>query len=327
MKIFCLFVLASLLLVNTVTSQESPELKEAATLTESVVKLFNERKFDEALPAAKRALEIRERLLTVGDPRISTSLSYLADIYTARRDYGAARKLLLRLLQNEERRVGPENIGLASTLDRVALLHRREGNYRDAEAAYTRAIALKEKAFGTDHVDVAQSLVGLAELFRDHQKFDQAAPIYRRALLIYAKYLGLNSVQFSQASEAYVCLGFETNKRDETKDLIDIRKRFAVPGSLDDPPEGTILNGRALELGRPEYPPQAVASKIEGSVMVKVEIDEAGRVISAYDMCQAQPTLSEAAVKAALKSRFSPTKILGKPVKVSGIIEYHFRRH
>jgi len=59
MKTITFLFLASLLFVAQ-SSQESPELKEAATLTESVVTLFNERKFDEALPLAKRALEIRE---------------------------------------------------------------------------------------------------------------------------------------------------------------------------------------------------------------------------------------------------------------------------
>src|SRR5690349_15796993 len=53
----------SLLLLVPLTPQESPELKEAAELSESVVKLFNQSKYDDALKPAKQALEIRERLL------------------------------------------------------------------------------------------------------------------------------------------------------------------------------------------------------------------------------------------------------------------------
>ena len=88
MKTITFLFFASLFFVAQ-SSQESPELKEATALTDSVVTLFNERKFDEALPLARRALEIRERLLPAGDPQISTSLSYLADVYIAKRSYAA----------------------------------------------------------------------------------------------------------------------------------------------------------------------------------------------------------------------------------------------
>ncbi|MGH9882915.1 MAG: energy transducer TonB [Pyrinomonadaceae bacterium] len=48
-----------------------------------------------------------------------------------------------------------------------------------------------------------------------------------------------------------------------------------------------------------------------------------GKVISAR--AQAGPgALRDAAVQAALRARFSPTKLSGQPVKVSGIINYKF---
>ena len=59
-------------------------------------------------------------------------------------------------------------------------------------------------------------------------------------------------------------------------------------------------------------------------MVVKVEIDERGKVIDARDMCQGPPYLSEASVAAALKARFTPTKLSGMPVKVKGIIQYNF---
>jgi len=57
---------------------------------------------------------------------------------------------------------------------------------------------------------------------------------------------------------------------------------------------------------------------------VKVTIDESGKVIGAKDMCQGPPYLSESAVGAAGKARFTPTKLHGQPVKVTGIIQYKF---
>src|SRR4051812_30635453 len=102
MKTFLCLLLTSLLISSTVVSQSSPEppeLNEATELIKSVAKLYKENKFDEALPLAKRALEIRERLLPPTDQRVSMSLGYLGDVYLAKRDFGSAKKRFERLLQ------------------------------------------------------------------------------------------------------------------------------------------------------------------------------------------------------------------------------------
>ena len=323
MKTITFLFLASLCFIAQ-SSQESPELKEATALTESVVTLFNERKFDEALPLAKRALEIRERLLAPGDPQISNSLSYLSDIYIAKRSYGEARKFLLRVIENQEKRLGPHDVGLAPSLDRLALLHRRQDDSAKAEEAYKRAVALKEKAFGSDNVDVARSLAGLAEVYRDRKDFKQAAPIYERALLIYGQRVGIKSVEFESTSEAYTCLGYETNKQAVAENLNAIWARFMVPNDLEDAPPSRVLNGKALSLPRPEYPDAARERRLEGTVIVKVIIDETGRVIEAHDMCHGPPYLSQSAVNAARMALFSPTKISGMPIKIAGVIRYNY---
>lgn len=324
MKTITFLALASLFFIAP-SSQESPELKEAATLTESVVTLFNERKFDEALPLAKRALEIRERLLAPGDPQISNSLSYLADIHIARRNYGDARKFLLRVIENQEKRLGPQDIGLAATLDRVALLHRRVDDSSKAEEAYKRAVTLKEKAFGTDSVEVARSLAGLAEVYRDRKDFKLAAPVYDRALSIYGRHVGIKSVEFESTSESYACLGYETNKPAVAQNINQIWNQYMLPDDLQEAPALRVLNGKALSMPKPEYPePVRGGRRLEGTVIVKVMIDETGRVIEAHDMCHGQAYLSEASVYAARLARFSPTKISGMPIRVTGVIQYRF---
>jgi TonB family protein len=87
-------------------------------------------------------------------------------------------------------------------------------------------------------------------------------------------------------------------------------------------PEG-VLNGRALELPKPAYPPIAAAARASGEVKVQVIIDVDGAVIAASAI-SGHPLLQAAAVKAARDARFAPTKLNGEPVKVTGIITYHF---
>jgi protein TonB len=63
--------------------------------------------------------------------------------------------------------------------------------------------------------------------------------------------------------------------------------------------------------------------RVAGTVSVDVVIDEDGKVISA-EASGGPVTLREAAVQAARRARFSPTKLSGQPVKVSGVINYKF---
>ena len=63
--------------------------------------------------------------------------------------------------------------------------------------------------------------------------------------------------------------------------------------------------------------------RTQGTVVVDVILDESGKVVSANASSGPQ-VLREAAVQAALRARFSPTKLSGQPVKVSGVINYKF---
>ena len=123
------------------------------------------------------------------------------------------------------------------------------------------------------------------------------------------------------------------NNDDEPKVTNVIATSEGGSASQDLPPEpwsgrfspisGGVLNGKALTLGRPEYPSAARANYDQGQVRVQIVIDEFGRVIKA-DAISGPTTLREAAVKAALKSRFTPTRLMGQPVKISGVIVYNF---
>lgn len=122
-----------------------------------------------------------------------------------------------------------------------------------------------------------------------------------------------------------------TNNDDEPK----VSNVYALsgPANTDLPPEpwpksfspisGGVLNGKALKLSRPEYPSAARENYDQGQVRVQIVIDEYGKVISARAL-SGPATLREAAVNAAFKSRFTPTRLMGQPVKISGIIIYNF---
>jgi protein TonB len=89
------------------------------------------------------------------------------------------------------------------------------------------------------------------------------------------------------------------------------------------PVSGGVLNGTALHLPPPVYPEPAKRTRTSGTVTVDVVLDETGKVVSAV-ASSGPAILRDAAVQAALKAKFSPTKLSGQPVKVSGVINYKF---
>lgn len=84
-----------------------------------------------------------------------------------------------------------------------------------------------------------------------------------------------------------------------------------------------FMNGEAISLPKPAYPPIARAAHAQGSVLVQVLIDHDGKVIAAAAI-SGHPLLQSVSVQAARNSVFAPTKYEGKPVMVAGVLIYNF---
>jgi len=82
-------------------------------------------------------------------------------------------------------------------------------------------------------------------------------------------------------------------------------------------------NAIVISLPKPEYPKTALFVRVSGEVQVEILINKKGNVESAKAI-KGHILLQAEAVKAALKARFEPFRLSGKPVKVRGIIVYKF---
>ncbi|MGH9966842.1 MAG: TonB family protein [Pyrinomonadaceae bacterium] len=112
-----------------------------------------------------------------------------------------------------------------------------------------------------------------------------------------------------------------------TETPTDVKPESAPPGdekaAKRAPISGGVLNGKAISLPFPPYPPIARQAKASGTVVVQVTIDEYGNVIAARAV-SGHPLLQAAAVAAAREAKFSPTFLMGEAVKVTGVITYNF---
>lgn len=302
------------------TQDAAGEVAEAARLGVNVVKLYEEGKYEEALPLAKRALEIRERNLTPGDERIATAVMNIAEIYLAMKKLSEAQQFLERALQEYEKKLGPEDRRLSTILDRLGQVHFSRSHFPETVDAWNRSLRIKEKAFGADSREVAELLHKLAEFYRFRRKYKEAEPLYDRALMIMRTKVALDEDATENLLEHYACVYYETGKSGKLESL----KQKYLPEKPPDTSGSWVLDGKALTLPKPEYSSAARSAHASGTVIVAVTIDETGKVIEARDMCGGHPALTEASIDSARRARFSPTKLSGQPVKVKGIITYRF---
>ncbi len=89
------------------------------------------------------------------------------------------------------------------------------------------------------------------------------------------------------------------------------------------PVNAGILNGRAVNLPKPAYPPIAKQMRATGQVAVQVQVDESGNVTSAKAM-SGNLLLRASAEAAARQSRFNPVRIGDQAVKATGVVLYNF---
>lgn len=84
-----------------------------------------------------------------------------------------------------------------------------------------------------------------------------------------------------------------------------------------------VINGKAINLVKPEFPAMARTVGVYGTVSVAVLIDEKGDILEASPN-NGHPFLQPVSIRAAFESKFEPVTLGGNPVRVRGIIVYNF---
>lgn len=101
-------------------------------------------------------------------------------------------------------------------------------------------------------------------------------------------------------------------------------KRADRPTGPERLPDG-VLAARATRRVPPRYPAAAESARIEGLVVVDLEVNEKGRVTSA-SVRSGPAMLRDAALTAAREWTFAPLLVDDVPTKVTGSISFNFRR-
>lgn len=323
------------------------EAAEAERLNAEVLKLYREGKYDEALPAARRVLELREKALGGEDIRVAYALANLGNVHARKGEYKEAEPLFTRALALAERRGAAESDFAADLHKQLGLMRVDTGKYKEAEPYLQRVLEIREKLHGAEDARLVPALLNLTDLGFLRTQPEKAHAFLGRALSILKRGAYARDAATAKRLKYYYCplVGSGSFSNRELSDqLSNVIWRLEEPesaakydksqkereerGEVEKKGdkklvEGGVLNGRAISKPQPGYPPAAKNARVSGAVVVKILVDETGKVINAEAIC-GHPILAKESVEAALKARFTPTLLSGVPVKVSGIITYNF---
>jgi tetratricopeptide (TPR) repeat protein len=178
--------------IAQVSSQDQEAFAEAKRLTQQAFELYQQGKYNEAIPLAEKALVIFKNLLGDNHPTTTSSLNFLAGLYKSQGKYTEAEPLFKQALAIRKAQLGDNHPDTATSLNNLAVIYYSQGKYTEAEPLFKQALTIRKQKLGDNHSDTACSLNNLAEFYRDQGRYTEAEPLYKEALAIHKAQLGDN---------------------------------------------------------------------------------------------------------------------------------------
>lgn len=154
---------------------------------------------DQAESYYRSAITMLERTAPDDKIKLDGPLISLATLLTEKQQYGAAKSLLLQLLNIRSQLHGPNSAEVADIHNRLGVLHSRIGALDLAEADLRKALTMRENTLGTNHLLVAESCTNLGIFLMHRGRLNEALTLLRHSAALIHTQTGPQSAQTSTA--------------------------------------------------------------------------------------------------------------------------------
>ena len=212
---------------------------------------------------------------------------------------------------------------------RVRELYEAE-KYEEASKLAQTALGAAERQSGPDSWETSAALMNLASVQVARRDMTKAGESLARLVEMRARRTGPSRKFEQSALELFTCI--DASNLRGGPDLEMSRRIYRIlaedsvleQGYRLSPGKAELKVGENLSKPQPEYPSAALRARATGAVVLRITVDEEGRVAEAIPLGCSAKMLVEAAAAAARVATFKPTLVDGRPVKVRGIIFYRF---
>ncbi len=149
-------------------------------------------KYDEALDAQQRALEVARRTYGETHPQVAVQWANLANAHHGQGAFDEAIAAHRHGLEIREATLGPSHPDVAISLINLGATQLTVSDYHRAQVSLARALAIQTAAFGEQHPLVARILNNLGAAYYSGGEWEQAREVWTRALTIQMETLGAN---------------------------------------------------------------------------------------------------------------------------------------
>jgi|GEM_PF-6781691 len=329
MKVFALTIVIFCCLSSTSGQTTGGAVEETIQISAEVVKLFDAGRFAEALPLAREVVVRREKVYGLDHIMLGQSLrnlSYIELKLNRRFEALANFERAMNIYEMNEPLSKSDQDSQAEMFETIAFVNITSGTPARSVSKLQQAIAIRERLNGAESVEIAGPLKSLGQVYSGQGEFEKAVPLLLRSLEIRKKMAIEDPTDNLILRETTACALHKTGRGGEVEQ-VNLKFRTMSKSSSEIPKDNTVngagLNGKATTLPDPVAPRLPKSERESGSVVVRVLVNESGRVISACSVSGPR-IFHTAAEAAAFRAVFPPLKVDGKAVKVSGTMNYNF---
>ena len=230
----------------------------------------------------------------------------------------------------------PPGQGQAAGAEDLGALNRRvrelyeAKKYEEAARLAQTAVEAAERQFGQDSLEAGAALMNLANIYVARRDSAKAKKAMARVIELRAKRPGPSQQFERDALEGFTCLDASNLRATPDLDLSRRIYRILVEDSVLEqgyqlsPDKSELKIGEPAGKPQPDYPAGAKAAHASGVAVMRITVDESGRVVETAPLGCSTPAFVDAGASAARRASFKPTLVNGKPVRVRGIIFYRW---
>jgi tetratricopeptide (TPR) repeat protein len=170
-------------------AQAAEKAREALLLHQQVVELMGAGRFKEAIPLARRSLELSRAVHGDVHGNVSAELITLAAIYRYEGDFFNAEPLIVKAIEIDKILHGADHPEVAVDVCTLAMLYSSKGSHAAARKQYQRAQTLLRKAKSTADVvgKQAECHLGMAQTMLERERYADAMAAFDTAATLLEK--------------------------------------------------------------------------------------------------------------------------------------------
>eukprot|EP00605_Chrysophyceae_sp_TOSAG23-4_P001667 GSChrysophyteH1.ASY1.ANO1.1829.1 assembled CDS len=179
-----------------------------------------------AINESIKSLAISLKTLGAEHPEVTTSYSWLGNVYNSKGDKDKAIEYYEKSLAIKLKTLGAKHPKVATSYNNIGSVYNAKGDYAKAIEYHEKDLAISLKTLGAEHPEVATSYNNLGTVYNAKGDYAKAIEYHEKSLAIRLKTLG---AEHPLVATSYICLGSVCyNKKDYKKALEYFEKSLAI---------------------------------------------------------------------------------------------------